>query len=195
MTDLYEHLGVARNATPGEIKKAYRKLAMQHHPDKGGDAEKMANLNRAFAVLGDEQKRLEYDRSGSTGEGPTKEERARQLLQQMFGQNLEAKNIVVTLQKTLSRMISEVDVKVKSERMRVRRLMARRSKVVTKNGAENLFTKLIDDQVRQIEQHCAAGENDIEMMRVAVVMLDAYEDTEPEIEPVNWFTGTVAFTR
>lgn len=57
----YETLGVQPNATADEIKQAYRKLAMQHHPDKGGDAEIFKTINQAYDTLGDAGKRQEYD--------------------------------------------------------------------------------------------------------------------------------------
>jgi curved DNA-binding protein len=57
----YETLGVDKTATQAEIKKAYRKLSMQYHPDKGGDEEKFKQVAQAYAVVGDEQKRQQYD--------------------------------------------------------------------------------------------------------------------------------------
>jgi molecular chaperone DnaJ len=66
--DYYEVIGVPKGATPDEIKKAYRKLAVQFHPDKNpGDhtaEEKFKELGEAYDVLGDEQKRAAYDRYG-----------------------------------------------------------------------------------------------------------------------------------
>ena len=61
MTDYYATLGVAKTATAAEIKQAFRRLASQHHPDKGGDTQKFQEIQAAYAVLGDEQKRAEYD--------------------------------------------------------------------------------------------------------------------------------------
>jgi curved DNA-binding protein len=61
MTDHYAALGVPRTATAAEIKQAFRKLASQHHPDKGGDTAKFQAIQAAYAVLGDEQKRAEYN--------------------------------------------------------------------------------------------------------------------------------------
>lgn len=57
----YEVLGIAKTATPDEIKRAYRKLASQHHPDKGGDTAKFQQVEEAYRVLSDPQKRAEYD--------------------------------------------------------------------------------------------------------------------------------------
>lgn len=63
--DFYTILGVPRNASQEEIKKAYRKLAHQYHPDKqGGDEAKFKEINEAYQVLSDPKKRSQYDRFG-----------------------------------------------------------------------------------------------------------------------------------
>ena len=71
--DYYEVLGVGRDATPEDIKKAYRKLAMQYHPDRNKgdkDAEdKFKEVGEAYAVLSDTDKRARYDRFGHQGAG------------------------------------------------------------------------------------------------------------------------------
>jgi DnaJ-class molecular chaperone len=61
MTDHYATLGVSKTATADEIKQAFRRLASQHHPDKGGDTQKFQAIQQAYATLGDDQKRAEYD--------------------------------------------------------------------------------------------------------------------------------------
>jgi molecular chaperone DnaJ len=62
--DYYEILGVKRNASADEIKKAYRKLASKNHPDKGGDTAAFQAIQRAYDVLSDDDKRHQYDRLG-----------------------------------------------------------------------------------------------------------------------------------
>jgi DnaJ family protein A protein 2 len=64
---LYDCLGVAKEASPDEIKKAYRKLAVKHHPDKGGDVEKFKEITAAYEVLSDTEKRELYDKYGIDG--------------------------------------------------------------------------------------------------------------------------------
>ncbi|KAJ1476195.1 DnaJ domain-containing protein, partial [Baffinella frigidus] len=57
-------LGISKEASPGEIKKAFRKLAVQHHPDKGGDEDEFKAISMAYEILSDEQKRKIYDEGG-----------------------------------------------------------------------------------------------------------------------------------
>jgi DnaJ-class molecular chaperone len=61
MTDHYQTLGVAKNATPDELKKAYRRLASIHHPDKGGDTAEFQKIQVAYDTLSDPAKRQQYD--------------------------------------------------------------------------------------------------------------------------------------
>ncbi len=67
MEDYYKILGVSREASKEEIKKAYRNLAHKHHPDKGGDEKTFKKISEAYHVLADEKKREQYDRFGKSG--------------------------------------------------------------------------------------------------------------------------------
>ena len=72
--DFYETLGVAKNASEDEIKKAYRKLAMKYHPDRNPDSkqaeDKFKEAKEAYEMLSDPQKREAYDRFGHAGVDP-----------------------------------------------------------------------------------------------------------------------------
>jgi molecular chaperone DnaJ len=68
--DYYNILGVDKKASKEDIKKAFRKLAHQYHPDKkGGDADKFKEVNEAYSILSDDQKRAQYDTYGQTFSG------------------------------------------------------------------------------------------------------------------------------
>lgn len=66
--DPYEVLGVARDAAKAEIKQAFRRKAARNHPDRGGDAAAMSDLNHAHRLLTDDSKRAHYDRTGEEQE-------------------------------------------------------------------------------------------------------------------------------
>eukprot|EP01054_Gregarina_sp_Poly1_P010725 Gregarina_sp_Poly_1__10724@NODE_814_length_6190_cov_237_531439_g591_i0_p2_GENE_NODE_814_length_6190_cov_237_531439_g591_i0NODE_814_length_6190_cov_237_531439_g591_i0_p2_ORF_typecomplete_len417_score71_01DnaJ_C/PF01556_18/1_3e52DnaJ/PF00226_31/1_1e22DnaJ_CXXCXGXG/PF00684_19/2_3e13AntiTRAP/PF15777_5/33AntiTRAP/PF15777_5/20AntiTRAP/PF15777_5/3_6AntiTRAP/PF15777_5/0_0055HypA/PF01155_19/0_63HypA/PF01155_19/4_1FYVE_2/PF02318_16/23FYVE_2/PF02318_16/11_NODE_814_length_6190_cov_237_531439_g591_i046805930 len=66
-TAFYNSLGVAKDASTDEIKKAFKKLAIKHHPDKGGDPEKFKEVCKAYEVLSDPDKRRNYDEYGEEG--------------------------------------------------------------------------------------------------------------------------------
>jgi len=65
--DLYEELGVPKNASPEEIKAAHRKAVKNHHPDRGGDKHKFQHIQLAYDTLKNEERRKHYDRTGETG--------------------------------------------------------------------------------------------------------------------------------
>ena len=112
--DHYKTLGVAKNATPDDIKKAYRKLASQHHPDKGGDTSTFQTIEEAYRILSDPDKRNQYDNphpqfngfSGDPGfnfNGFNLDEMFGQMFARQQGQNFGQRNqifrtqIIVTL--------------------------------------------------------------------------------------------------
>ena len=70
MPDHYSTLGVSKTATADEIKRAYRRLASQHHPDKGGDTRRFQEIQTAYDVLSDSSRRQQYDNPSPFGTNP-----------------------------------------------------------------------------------------------------------------------------
>lgn len=92
-TDLYNILGVSKTAKPTEIKKAYHKLALKEHPDKGGDEEKFKKIQMAYEILSDEEKRQKYDKFGIEGlDDSDAPEGAADLFSHFFGMRRQQSN-------------------------------------------------------------------------------------------------------
>lgn len=83
---LYKVLGVEKNSSASEIKKAYRKLAVKHHPDKGGDPDTFKEISKAYDILGDEEKRTQYDQYGEEGVGQNGPQDGNDIFDMMFNQ-------------------------------------------------------------------------------------------------------------
>jgi curved DNA-binding protein CbpA len=90
--NLYETLGVAPGANEADIKAAYRKLAREHHPDKGGDVARFQAIEEAYRILSDKAKRAKYDSTGSTQRQADPQQRARQMIATVFAQLLQGNN-------------------------------------------------------------------------------------------------------
>ncbi|CAE8637315.1 unnamed protein product [Polarella glacialis] len=114
-TKFYKTLEVEKNANEADIKKAYRKLAVKHHPDKGGDPEKFKEVTRAYEVLSDPEKRAKYDRNGEEGLEEGGGGDAGDIFEQFFGgggrggrgaprKRQKTKDVVQNLKVTLEQM-------------------------------------------------------------------------------------------
>ncbi len=83
--DPYSVLGISRDAQDTDVKKAYRKLAMKHHPDKGGDPEQFKKIQGAYDILSDPQKRQNFDQFGVADGPPQGGFNPNDIFSQMFG--------------------------------------------------------------------------------------------------------------
>jgi hypothetical protein len=105
--DYYRVLGVDRDATAGQIRRAYRRLAKEHHPDRGGDPQVFRVLQRAYHVLGDETRRAAYDDSYVDGAAVLDEIRG--ILCQYVVFPSEAAAVAVTLYCAATHAVSRLE--------------------------------------------------------------------------------------
>lgn len=180
----YEALGVPRDATPEQIKQAYRKLAMQHHPDRGGDAAHFQLVQRAYDVLGDPERRAHYDQTGSDDQAPTIESEARTVFFRLFAQALqESGNCVDIVRSALIQAREENKRRQAAAQRTVAKLQKRSGRIKAKEG-ENLLQQLIDQQIRDTNQRLEAFEREDQIAVVALAMVANYTE-EIEAPPVR----------
>lgn len=180
----YEALGVKDDATPAEIKKAYRAKAREKHPDKGGDDVEFAEVADAYKVLSDPERRLLYDATGSDREAPPIEDEAQKILLSLFSNALSIDlDIGVGIVTVVREQIKDIGNSFMKQR---KDLTARKKKLEKKRGkvkstAEvNLVHMLIDQDLNNIETAFSDLDHKAEVQKVLFTMLDAYSE-EPEM--------------
>src|SRR5438552_16506135 len=124
----YQRLGINRDATSDEIKRAFRERAKQTHPDKGGSDDEFAPIAGAYDTLMDPQRRLLYDATGKDQHPPIEKE-VQQILLSLFDRVLDEPDdveIVATVRETAkaaTRKFAEVrkEIKVRQEKLKAKR--------------------------------------------------------------------------
>lgn len=186
----YETLGVPSDATPAQIKAAFRKLASQHHPDReGGDAQKSAAVNDAYAVLSDAERRARYDAGERDARPPTAEEqhelRVLMMLNAAMNDALdepmtETLGIVSTVRKALrtaAKNAKDGSAKAMADAARLERMKA---KVQRKAAAgHDIVSELIDGRISKIRDLAAQATKESRELTDALARLDDYLEDAP----------------
>lgn len=177
----YDTLGVKPDATPDEVKAAYRRKAQATHPDKaGGDEDEFKKAGKAYEVLSDPAKRAAYDEHGDASLEATREGMLDELLEQMFNEALgRGGNVVELVQSILDENASALPIKRSAQQMDRDALARRLPKVTTKNGAPNVFERLVKRKIAAIDKDLATLDGAIATISMARARLADYVDTEP----------------
>lgn len=195
MKQHYETLGVPEEeATPAEIKRAYRSRAASAHPDKkGGNQDEMIAINHAFDVLGDPQRKLLYDATGQDGQRPI-DEQCRGLLMQGFQQVLASDS--QTILKDVRAFVKDAERKTidsqREARKAIKELESRRKKIKSK-GKENVFHMIVDKEIQSLKQNIAVMDEGLKVVAAAYKALDDYESDEKEPERRVLTYGDLSF--
>lgn len=185
----YETLGVARDATAAQIKAAFRKLASLHHPDRGGDKEKSAEVNDAYACLSDNERRARYDAGERDMRPPTPEEqhalKVQVILHAAMNDALdkpetETLGLISTVRKSLrnaAKNAKDGAAKANTDAARLERMKA---KVKRKAQAgHDIVAELIDGRIGTIRQFGEKAMAEHRELVDALKALDDYEEDAP----------------
>ena len=199
MTDHYSNLGVGKDASADDIKRAFRKKASENHPDKaGGDKAQFQVVAAAYAVLGDAERRKRYDDTGQSDDPPSLEQRAETLLRMVFNELLQQDGDCVA---GVRAHMKNLGANIKSDRAefgaRSRRLEKKRTRIKVKGAARNLAHEIIDQALGELKDKMRQADEMLNVHRVAMDLLAAYED-EPEpvekaaVQPQKAYRWTAA---
>jgi curved DNA-binding protein CbpA len=151
--DLYDILGVPKDASPEEIKSTFRSKAKSTHPDHGGDAAQFTAIAKAYEVLGDPLKRAHYDETGQApGSQDTERTEALGIVDIIFAEvmnqlqdynGLVCNDLVADMRKVIVSKMAELDGQIAQTRDRIGRLHKFISRFTVSDG-ENTLAKMIE---------------------------------------------------
>lgn len=191
----YQALGIQPTATPDEIKRAYRKLAAKHHPDKAtGDHERMARITVAYEVLSDPERRANYDATGKD-QLPHTEERIGQMLMQAFNEGLqkEVPHNLDYARKWLDNYHSKCATQQQELANLIAELQVKREKISTSETA-NFFHMVIDRHIANFKQKVADTEAELALCDIALSRLSEYVSSEEPEQAIQFAWTTTAST-
>lgn len=179
---LYEDLGVGKDASPDEIKRAYREGSKRTHPDAGGDPEQFKQLAVAYKILSDEEKRKRYDQGEPVdslrGQAMTEDQEARAAIAQCLGGvidqvDVNQQNVVELLRKGLRNAISGMD----AEKVKARKAEEKWSAFLKrlKNAKEDCpMTQVANNNLLGIQKGLEALDRQKRIGELALKYLDDY---------------------
>lgn len=195
--DLYGVLGVEKTASQDEIKRAYRKLAQETHPDKNdGDGSKFEPVKAAYEVLSDPGRRERYDQTGDDGRVPDKHVEAKNMLAQMVMQIIDTRDPVTTDIVAVARtqVTHQISVAEQEKRAAQKKIDDRRKVLERMTASDDGFMcQVIENDIRQREGLLARIDDGIEIMREALKMLDEYSYKADA--PVHWVGNLNGFSQ
>lgn len=173
----YEVLGVPRDATPEEIKKAFRQKANENHSDKGGDDETMREVNIAYAVLRDPAKRRRYDETGeaSASELSEPERTVQIILESVLGRHDPRRDPFAEARKEIEKNLHQFSQEIPEQEERIRGWSAIKARVKMADGARDLATPILETKIARAEARLVALRDGIQMARVMLGILEAYQ--------------------
>lgn len=181
MIDLYSILGLEETATLSEIKQAYRKLVKEKHPDHGGDSEAFTNLSNAYAILSNEARRIEYDRTGKVDQ-ESDELLARRIIENKLievlrssGLNLlKEQDIIDRIRKSIFNELEQVKQDIPTLREAVRNIREIKKRLRRKGKKKNYLRLIITGEENQLKQILKQAQRREVLIKLAYDQLAEY---------------------
>lgn len=196
MTDPYETLGVPKDADAQSIKRIYRRKAKEHHPDHGGDVNKITELTLAYDILSNPDKRKRYDETGKT-----EPDNRQMLIYAEFckmcedillkNEGMPVKRNVESFKQRIESQYSQAKGDITRKRKVLEAAKARITKAPEVDPLGGVIAQRLDDLARQDEE----ADKAIDIARQALALFDQYEITEPEVNTTNSFWGMNTMVR
>jgi DnaJ-class molecular chaperone len=154
--NLYQELELPANCSQEDIKRQYRTLAHQHHPDRGGDAERFKRISVAYEVLSDVARRAEYDRTGQFAQDNNIRGEALGRLGNMInhyvpGLNADVEDLIVKMQMDINQESQRLENEIANARRQIHNATAAHKKLWVKNSGENILKVFVENFIERRE--------------------------------------------
>lgn len=171
--DFYEILGLKKDASQEEIKKAYRKKAVEHHPDKGGDPETFKQAQIAYDNLSDEQKRSDYDKGKTPDQDPALSFLSGLFLSLISNADVDRTDLFKQMTQQIKAKIFSIHTEKKDTERFIKRLKKVRRRI--KKDKRQFFIMLTDSQIRSSEHRISQLNQAISVAEMALEYLNSCE--------------------
>jgi curved DNA-binding protein CbpA len=178
---LYDELGVAKDASKADIKRAYRKRARETHPDKpGGDKEAFQKVSLAYALLTDDGRRADYDATGNTRVNNRQAQQMEfiagmvlSLIDQMPEEDIDSENLIEHVRINLRQGLTRGQQSIKDIQRAIAKRERAKARVIKKSG-ENLIAAMIAGDINARQQRIEALRDEIQAGHEMLAMLEDY---------------------
>lgn len=177
-SNLYDELGVRKDAPASQIKRAYRKRAKSEHPDVGGSKEGFARLQHAYMVLSSEPRRKRYDETGREDEPPRDDTRALDILAQLFTSivdqvdDLDQLDVVRTMRETLHAKRGEMKGALAKLSRNIKAARTAEKRIMPK-GNDRRLTNIVAGVAARLERKRSELEDDIRPLDLAIKIVES----------------------
>jgi curved DNA-binding protein CbpA len=198
MRSLYEELGVSPNASPEEIKAAYRRRARETHPDAGGKREEFQKVQHAYEVLGDDERRRHYDETGDDGTQSEQVPKAAQIIAQEFATFLSLDGFAqVDPVDALRMRINEISINVQRDRKTWSREVERLEKMLKRlrrSHDQSILEDVINGRLAPAHANVRRAQAMLRELGIAAGLLNGYSFSA-EDQPAMMFDLIGGFGR
>ncbi len=202
--DYYELLGVSRDASTEEIKRAYRRLALELHPDRNPSEEaeeEFRKVQRAYEVLGDPERWKRYDATGTTSTKNDIGDAAQAKLAEIFALAIRTatddSDLIEEVRRSVVHTKATMDRDVSKLRKEIEKLEKTRARVKRKDDGFNLFDHVAAEQIKRHNKQINEIVTNYEVADKILEMLDDYEcdvQKQERLIPYVTFGGSPSWT-
>jgi len=177
--NLYQELELQPNCSQEDIKRQYRTLAHQHHPDRGGDAERFKRISIAYEVLSDTIRRAEYDRTGQFDQTRNIRGSAIERLGNMINHyvpdlNADAEDLIVKMRMDIHQALNQLANNVEHARRQLNNAQRTHKKLWVKTSGENFLKGFVENLIARREKEIIDLEQQRSTLTLMLEILDDY---------------------